>query len=229
MYVTRSGVRLFYQVVGAGARDVFLLPQCQPVSYSRQWKHQIPYLSRYFRVATMDLRGNGRSDRPATGYDLDTRYADWLAVLEEAVRPPFALVAYSCAGMLALRYAAERPGHLSHLILLSGQYAESVPQPFDVKVAPVIRGDFTGWQKRLFTRCMPEHLSLNGIEDCRAWAGETTPDVLVESLRAIDGSNVYDLLPRVHTPTLALHGTLDKIVPYSHAEKLVAAISGARL
>ena len=28
------------------------------------------------------------------------------------------------------------------------------------------------------------------IEDCVAWSGETTPDVLVESLRAIDGSNV---------------------------------------
>ena len=30
-------------------------------------------------------------------------------------------------------------------------------------------------------------------------------------------------------PTLALHGTLDKIVPYSHAEKLAAAVPGARL
>ena len=51
----------------------------------------------------------------------------------------------------------------------------------------------------------------------------------MESLRAIDGSNVHDLLPRVQVPTLALHGTADKIVPYTHAEKLVAAIPGARL
>ncbi len=51
----------------------------------------------------------------------------------------------------------------------------------------------------------------------------------MESLKAIDGTNVYDLLAAVRTPTLALHGTLDKIVPYSHAEKLVAAIPGARL
>src|SRR5262249_28320480 len=33
----------------------------------------------------------------------------------------------------------------------------------------------------------------------------------------------------VSVPTLALHGTLDKIVPYTHAEKMVAAIPGARL
>jgi hypothetical protein len=75
-------------VTGSGGRDLFLLPQCQPATYSRQWKNQVPYLSRYFRVVTMDLRGNGRSDRPAGGYDLDTRYQDFLAVLETAVRPP---------------------------------------------------------------------------------------------------------------------------------------------
>ncbi|MET0852843.1 MAG: alpha/beta fold hydrolase, partial [Candidatus Rokuibacteriota bacterium] len=229
MFVTREGVRLFYQVTGTGSRDLFLLPQCQPVTYSRQWKNQVPYLSRYFRVATMDMRGNGRSDRPATGYDLETRYQDWLAILDEVARPPFALVALSCAGMLALRYAVEHPDRLSHLILLSGQYAESVPQPFDEKVAPVIRDDFAAWQQRLFTRCLPEPHSLKGIEDCIAWTRETTPDVLIESLKAIDGSNVYDLLASVRVPTLALHGTLDKIVPYSHAEKLVAAIPGARL
>ena len=135
MYVTRGGVRLFYQVTGDGARDLFLLPQLQPVTYSRQWKYQIPYLSRYFRVATMDHRGNGRSDRPATGYDLDSRYEDLLAVLEGAVRPPFALVAYACAGMLAFRYVVEHPERVSHLILLGGQYAESVPQPFDENVS----------------------------------------------------------------------------------------------
>jgi pimeloyl-ACP methyl ester carboxylesterase/UDP:flavonoid glycosyltransferase YjiC (YdhE family) len=229
MYVSRSGVRLFYQVSGSGRPDLFLLPQVQPVTYSRQWKYQIPYLSRYFRVATMDHRGNGRSDRPATGYDLDARYEDLLAVLEGAVRPPFALVAYACAGMLALRYVVEHPERVSHLVLLGGQYAESVPQPFDERVAPVIRDDFDGWRERLFRRCFPEPHSLKGIEDCFAWAGETAPEILVESLRAIDGSNVHDLLQRVQVPTLALHGTGDKIVPYTHAEKLVAAIPGAKL
>jgi pimeloyl-ACP methyl ester carboxylesterase/UDP:flavonoid glycosyltransferase YjiC (YdhE family) len=254
MYVTRDGVRLFYQTIGGqttggqgaggqgaggqgaggqgtgeGVRDLFLLPQCQPVTYSRQWKSQIPYLSRYFRVTTMDLRGNGRSDRTADGYDLDTRYQDLLAVLAETVRLPFALVAISCGAMLAFRYAVEYPDRLSHLVVLGGQFSESVPQPFDEKVAPVIRNDFDRWRGRLFARCLPEPHSLKGIEDGVAWSGETTPDILVDSLRAIDGANVYDLLPRIRVPTLALHGTLDKIVPHTHGEKLAAAVPGARL
>ncbi|MGH7267770.1 MAG: alpha/beta fold hydrolase [Candidatus Rokuibacteriota bacterium] len=88
MYVSRSDVRLFYQVTGTGSRELFLLPQCQPATYSRQWKYQIPYLSRYFRVATMYPRGNGRSDRPATGYDLDTRYDDTSRSSRRRCAPP---------------------------------------------------------------------------------------------------------------------------------------------
>jgi len=229
MYLHRPGSRIFYQVSGSGERDLVLLPQCQVVTHSRMWKHQIPYLSRYFRVITMDPRGNGRSDRPVAGYDLDTRYGDLVAVLGEVARPPFALVAFSCAGPLAFRYAVEHPGRLSHLILLCGQYAESVPQPFEERVARVIRDDFDGWRRRLFKRMFPEPHSLKGIEDCVAWAGETTPEILVESLRAIDGVDLHDLLAGVAVPTLALHGTQDKIVPYSHAQKMAAAIPGARL
>jgi pimeloyl-ACP methyl ester carboxylesterase len=229
MYVHQPDARIFYQVTGGGARDLLLLPQCQVVTYSRMWKHQIPYLSRYFRVITMDPRGNGRSDRPPTGYDLDTRYRDLVAVLDEVARPPIALVAFSCAAPLAFRYAVEHPDRLSHLILLSGQYAESMPQPFEDRVVRVIRDDFDNWRARLFRRVFPEPHSLKGIEDCVTWAGETTPEILIESLRAIDGINVYDLLGRVRVPTLALHGTDDKIVPYSHAQKMVAAIPGAHL
>ena len=102
-----------------------------------------------------------------------------------------------------------------------------MPQPFEEKVAPVIRDDFDGWRQRLFARVLPEPHSLKGIEDCVAWAGETTPEVLIESLRAIDGIDLYDLLGRISVPTLALHGTQDKIVPYSHAQKMVAANPGS--
>ena len=40
MYVHRPDARIFYQVTGSGARDLFLLPPCQVVTHSRMWKHQ---------------------------------------------------------------------------------------------------------------------------------------------------------------------------------------------
>lgn len=57
-FVERDGMRLFYELYGEGEEEeeeetVFLLPTWSLV-HSRHWKMQIPYLSRHFRVLTMD-------------------------------------------------------------------------------------------------------------------------------------------------------------------------------
>ena len=229
MYVERPGARIFYQATGSGTRDLFFHGPSQPAMYSRLWKAQVPYLSRYFRVVAIDARGNGRSDRPLTGYDFDTRYGDMLAVLDDATRPPVALVAFSCAGMLAVKYAVEHPERVSHLMLIHAQYSQSLPQPFEEKVARVFREDFDGWRTRLATKCLPEPHSLKTIEDGIRWMGETSPEIYIDALQQIGKDNVWDLLPRVSVPTLILHGTRDPVVPYSHACRFAEAVPGARL
>ena len=52
-----------YEVYGSGEPTILLLPSA-PIVHSRQWKGQVPYLSRRHRVVTYDGRGNGASDRP---------------------------------------------------------------------------------------------------------------------------------------------------------------------
>lgn len=229
MYLERPGARIYYQVTGGGPRDIFLHPSSQPAVHSRMWKNNIPYLSRHFRVIALDPRGNGRSDRPATGYDFAARYGDMVAVLEETARLPVALVAYSCSSMLAVTYAVEHPERVSHLICVAAQYAQSLPKPFEERVARVIRQDFDGWRTRLLTKMHPEPHSLKVVEDGIRWAGETRPDILVEALLQIENDNVYDLLGKLQIPVLILHGTEDSVVPYSHGRKFAEAVPGARL
>jgi len=229
MFVERPDAKLAWEAMGWGSPDVFLCPPRQPVFYGRMWKHQMPYLSHYFRVVTMDPRGNGASSRTPTGYDFDTHYADMLAVLEAAVHPPFVFVAYSCASMLAVRYAVEHPDRVSHLVFVAPQYRQSLPEPFEDKVARVIRDDFDGWRRRLFTKSLPEPHSLKGLEDMMAWSGESSPEIYIEALRRIAHDDVFDLLGKLDVPTLLLHGTDDPVVPYRHGQRFAEAVPGARM
>ncbi len=70
------------------------------------------------RAVAVDLRGTGRSDKPASGYGIDDLAGDVDAVLEALDLSHARLVGYSFGGQVALRLAATHPGRLSRLVLL---------------------------------------------------------------------------------------------------------------
>src|SRR3954469_23256331 len=82
-YVTQDGVRTYYEVFGDGPTTLLMMGTF-PVVDGRQWKAQVPYLARHYRIVTVDARGNGGSDRPAgsESYDDAVNAADALAVLD---------------------------------------------------------------------------------------------------------------------------------------------------
>src|SRR6187402_1854078 len=79
-----DGVRIAFDTYGSGDPTLVLLPST-PIVHSRQWKGQVPYLSRHFRVVTYDGRGNGRSDRPTdpAAYS-DARITDDIVAVTDA-------------------------------------------------------------------------------------------------------------------------------------------------
>ncbi len=73
----------------SGDPTIVLLPSA-PIVHARQWKAQIPYLSRHYRVIAYDGRGNGRSDRPTdpAAYHDDRMTRDIAAVMDATDTPP---------------------------------------------------------------------------------------------------------------------------------------------
>jgi len=72
------------------------------------------------RLLAVDLRGRGRSDKPAHGYSLEQHVRDLEAVLNQLGAGRVALLGHSLGAYIALALAAHWPEAVERLILLDG-------------------------------------------------------------------------------------------------------------
>jgi pimeloyl-ACP methyl ester carboxylesterase/predicted glycosyltransferase len=239
-FVERDGVRLAWERFGEGRRSIVFVPTWT-IIHSRVWKMQVPYLARHFTVVTFDPRGNGRSDRPATGYTLEDHYLDTLAVLDELDLEKAALVSLSRGANPAAMLAALQPDRVDRLALIGPAIFASRAKAGDFWLE---RDSYEGWQKSsapywlsnyedflwfFFTEVFSEPHSTKPIEDSVGWGLETTGDLLVQQEREYDKRPVRPLLPEIRCPTLIVHGSDDHVIPLSAGEAVRDAIPGAQL
>ncbi len=84
------------------------------------WRHQLPALAGAgFRVAAMDLRGYGGSDKTPRGYDPYTVSADITGVVRALGRRSAVIVGHGWGGFFAWTAAVLRPGHVDSIAVLS--------------------------------------------------------------------------------------------------------------
>jgi pimeloyl-ACP methyl ester carboxylesterase len=241
--VLRDGVRIHYEVYGSGETTVLLLPTWSIV-HSRHWKMQIPFLSRHARVITFDGRGNGRSDRPATGYAETDFAADALAVLDATGTDRAVLVSLSRGAQRALLLAAEHPDRVAGAVFIApnvpfaGMAEGSQTDSWGAELA-TDQGwakynrhywlrDYRGFLEFFFSEMFTEPHSTKPIEDCVAWGLETTPQTLIETVlgREIDEPAARDLSRRLRCPVLVVQGTEDAVTGKSSGIALAEATGG---
>jgi pimeloyl-ACP methyl ester carboxylesterase/predicted glycosyltransferase len=242
-YVQRDGVRVYYEVYGSGEQTVFLLPTWS-VIHSRHWKMQIPYLARHCRVVTFDGRGNGRSDRPAAGYDESEFAADALAVMDATGTERATLVSLSLGAERALILAAEHPERVTGAVFigpgtpLARMPTERLRHSFN-KVLDTDEGwakdnrhywlrDYRGFLEFFFGQMFSEPHSTKPIEDCVGWGLETTAETLIATSVA-DGlarETARQLCERVACPVLVIQGTADEITGAAMGAALAEATGG---
>ncbi len=227
-YVERDGVRLYYEVHGSGEPTVLLLPTWS-IIHSRQWKMQIPYLARHCRVLTFDGRGNGRSDRPPSGYEEREFAADALAVMDATGTDRAVLVSLSVGAQRALLLAAEHPGRVDSAVFiapnvplgkgLAGRRLHRWGTELDTDEGwakynrHYWKKDYRGFLEFFFSQMFTEPHSTKPVEDCVGWGLETTAETLMATLlrQELDEQAVRGLCRRVRCPVLVLQGTDDAI------------------
>jgi pimeloyl-ACP methyl ester carboxylesterase/predicted glycosyltransferase len=250
-FVERDGVRVFYEVYG-DAPTTFLLFPTGPISHSRLWKAQIPYLSRYFRVVVFDPRGNGRSDAPIApgAYSRWEFVEDGRAVLG-AAGADTALLGGLCHGggsavMLAAKYPATALGVFAiapYVPMLAPSHPHYTQFSFDEELetdegwakcnANYWRRDYRRFLEFFFSHQLPEPHSTKQLEDCVEWglAGDIEGHVLSVTESGRPWASTEDaraLCRRVRCPVLVVHGDLDGCQPREEAAA-VAELTGGTL
>lgn len=115
MYLSASGVQHHVQELGAGPPLVMIHGLL--VGNLAAWYFTCaPELARTHRVRLYDLRGHGRSAHARTGYDAATLARD----LDELTADlgAFDLVGHSWGGLVALRFAIDRPARVRRLAVV---------------------------------------------------------------------------------------------------------------
>ncbi len=232
-YIERDGVKSWFAIWGESGPWLAFAPIFQIV-HSGLLKAAVPYLSRHFRVVTMDGRGNGRSDRPAgqDNYTFEHYYLDFLAVLEAAGAKQVAVVGISASAMTALRFAAEHPERATHVVIVGGYAQSRLDEKARVRAQVAsarMREDWPGHLDAFFAMCFTEPHSTKPYEDGVRFGWATSGEIVDQARNGWMEQDVESLARKVQCPTLVIHGDQDQRVPWEFGEAIHRLVPGSRM
>ena len=228
--ITINGINLYYEEQGAGEPVLFIHGLG---SSGQDWELQAAAFSPHYRVITYDLRGHGRSDKPAGPYSMTQFAGDAAALLQSLGIASAHVVGLSLGGGVAFQLAVDQPALVRSLTIVNSA-PEMVPRTFKEK--------FGIWQRLAIVRLMglpkmaavlsprlfpdPAHEHLRQLFAER-FAQNKQPAYLA-SLRALIGWSVTARLGSIQCPTLVISADQD-YTPVAFKEAYVAKIPNAHL
>lgn len=231
-----NGVELFYRESGQGSETIIfshglLMDQSMFEAQRAAFEPQ-------YRVIAYDHRGQGQSEDPGNGQDMDTLTTDAAGLIQAVGAAPCHFAGLSMGGFVGMRLAARRPLLVRSLTLMNTgpdrePWSTRLRYGFLAQLVAVVgTAPFTGIAvKQLFgktTRRNPaqrlmlkewtEKLKLRPRSVARALSGVMNrQEVTADELRSIG------------CPTLVIAGEDDTARPPDDSERLASFIPGARL
>ncbi len=235
-WAVQEGVRTYWEEFGSGPVTVLLMGTF-PVVDGRQWKGQVPYLARHYRVITVDARGNGRSDRPVgpAAYGDEVYARDALAVLDATGTDAVFLVAL-CSGIKwSLLLATAAPSRVRGIVAIAPGVHPLAPHPdpIDPVDAEPWQGHLEEWTIYHTDLLLPEPHSSKVFDDLVEWTHQTDVDVLTDRTHAplhpSTEDDAIELARSITCPVLVVHGTEDRCQPLERGRRLADVVPRGRL
>ncbi|MBU3060280.1 alpha/beta hydrolase [Nocardia sp. NEAU-G5] len=220
-----DGTTLAYEDYGTGTPIVFVSGWSLPCD---QWERQVPFfLDNGYRCVLLDRRGHGRSDRPSSGYDTDTRADDLAGLIEHLDLRDAILVSHSGGGAEVVRYltrhGADRVTRIALLAATLPFLRQTEDNPIGIPDELIeatvndLKTDRARWfsdlsqgyyATHLGTRVSPATIE-NEIRRCLS----TSIVATIEVQRATAYTDSRAELAELTVPMLLLHGVQDQSIP----------------
>jgi len=233
-FAVREGARIAYYLHGAGDETLLFV---NPVVYGLEvFQPIVERLCQEFRIVTIDPRGTGSSDPLQRPYGLTQHAEDVRAVIEQAGVDTVTGVGISRGSNLLVLLAHQHPEVIRRLVLIgaptdvgtSDSPAQRV-EYLNATAAFLANEDFEGLMRYHISRVFSEpdvtDLAANRL---KGWLGMPR-ETLLSFYDRDPEMDIKPLLSAIRVPTLVVHGSEDRQVPFAAAEYLARHIPGAQL
>jgi pimeloyl-ACP methyl ester carboxylesterase len=232
--ITLRDTRIYYDDVGQGPETLVFVHGLMLASES--WQGQRDALRSGYRIITFDLRGQGRSEHPEAGLDLDSLAEDTAALITALRCGPCHLVGFSMGSFVALRVAARHAALVRSLTLIGPSADAEEPQHLP-RYARLIRWvrllgprPFTGaLMKILFGDSFlqdPVRASERGR--WRRYVQALPRDLYRAAAASAGRAAITGELARIQAPTLVVSGDEDRPISPARARAVHEGIRGSR-
>jgi non-heme chloroperoxidase len=220
-------INLYYEDLGSGQPVVLI--HGYPLD-GHSWEKQTKaLLDAGYRVIAYDRRGFGQSSQPTTGHDYDTYAADLKELVEQLELSDIVLCGFSMGTGEVTRYLGAHGSDRVEKAVLFGAIppfllkTDDNPEGVDAEVFEGIKEtvlkDRYLWFKQFLDdfynvdKFAPERISEHAWQASFNVACMASP---YSSYACVDAwlTDFRDDLPKIDVPTLVLHGTEDRILPF---------------
>jgi 3-oxoadipate enol-lactonase len=230
-WIEANGASLRYELGGAGKGTLVLVHEAGGCLES--YEEALPALEKAFRVLRYDQRGFGFSEKART-LTFDGVVADLAALLDAlGIREPVLLAGCAMGADFSAGFAARHPRRVAKLVLASPLAGSNAGRsgPMLERAALVEREGVRASMPASHERSYPEVLRALDRERFRRYQARwvcNTPASFAAQARMVADLDLTADYARIEAPTVVIGAHHDALRPPAMAERVAAAIKGAR-
>lgn len=207
-----NGISVHYEVTGEGPAMVLI----HAIPFDNTlWLYQAAHFSTWFTVASVDLRGWGRTEKVTTPFTLEDICRDVIGVMDDLGMDNAVVIGCSIGSKTALMLGALWPERFSAVIQVGGN---SAPQDMSARMEGYANEPFSPYRRAhmdfgvtegFAASAMGKYLLAN-LAERDPWHD---PAAIVRTFQALSVADMRDHLAAYPVPTMIINGEFDNARP----------------